>query len=109
LREAEFLYRPPMDGEKLRYGASPVSIAAIADSDDFDGVVALLAVYKAPRADTKTEQGRIEAFKLFDIASIGLQKAAEGIQKLQGRIAVYRAEVGAGLGGPDDSLSHRAS
>jgi len=92
-----------------RHGASPVSLTAVADADDFDRVVALLAAYEAPGTDTETEQGRVETFKLFDIASISLQKAPEGLQKLQGRITVYCAEVGAGLSGPDYTLSHCAS
>jgi hypothetical protein len=52
----------------------------MANADDLNGTVAMLAVDNAPSAHTEPEQGRIEAFELVNIASFGFQKAVERLQ-----------------------------
>jgi hypothetical protein len=59
---------------------SVIRPAAMANADDLNGTVAMLAVDNAPSAHTEPEQGRIEAFELVNIASFGFQKAVERLQ-----------------------------
>jgi hypothetical protein len=75
---------------------SSISLAAVADADDFDGVFTLLAIDKSPSTDAEPEQRRVETFELFDVANVGLQKPGHR-QKSHGCIAV------------DGAFSHRAS
>jgi len=60
----------------------------------------------APSADAKAEKGWLESLKLFDVASLGFQKAVKSLQKTEGSIAVDGAQIGASFNGPEDPLSH---
>ncbi len=55
----------------------PVGFFAVADADDFDGVVAGFAIDEAPGADAEAEQWRVEAFMLLDVSRLGLHKAVQ--------------------------------
>ncbi len=56
---------------------SPIGFAAVANADDLNAIVAVIAVDNAPSAHTKAEQRWLEAFELLDVTSFGFQKAVE--------------------------------
>ena len=78
----------------------PIGIFAISDSDHFDGVVAVFALDKSPIADTEAKEARIEAFELFDVAGLCLEKTVKRLQQAQRGVAVDGTEIGAPLGRP---------
>jgi hypothetical protein len=98
--------RPPDRNADGRIGALAVGFAAVAHANDFNGVVALIAVDESPGADPVAQQRRVEAFELFYVADAGFQKSVEGFEKPEGCVAVDGADIGTGLGGPDDLLGH---
>ena len=65
---------------------SPISFAAVAHPNHLDAIIAPPAVDKAPVAHAEAKQRRVEAFQLFHVARIGLQKAIQRFEKPQGGI-----------------------
>jgi hypothetical protein len=76
---------------------SSVRLAAIADAEDLDGVIASLTEDDTPVTDAEAVPGRIEALKLLDIACIGFEKPGQGHEQPQCGIAVNGSDVGTGL------------
>ena len=75
---------------------SAVSILAVADGSDFDGVVVFQIKEHAIVAATETKAGQ-RGLQLFDIAGAAGEIAIHAVKDLQSRFAVDDAEIDAGL------------
>jgi hypothetical protein len=91
---------------RLRGDTLAVGVLAVTNAHDFDRVVALLKINEAPCSNPEPEKRRIKPFELFDAAGLGLEKTIQGLEKPDGGVAVDRANIGAGLKGPQNAFSY---
>jgi hypothetical protein len=82
---------------------SAVSILAMADGMDAEGVVRFFRETDAVVADAEAQLAGL-SLELLDIALTGLGEAKECGEDAHGGVAVEAADVGAGALGPDDFL-----
>jgi hypothetical protein len=77
----------------------------MADAEDLDGIAEVLKA-EAIVAEPEAKLGRLDSLQPFHIALFGGDKAGKAMQEIDGSVTVDGANVGPGLIGPGDLLSH---
>src|ERR1700689_835372 len=91
----------------VRRERSAVGFLAIADTNDFE--IVFPDAEKDPMIlRAESELRRIDAGQLTDVALLGFGEAGQSFEDLQSDGLLNAADVGSGLIGPDDALSHCA-
>jgi hypothetical protein len=93
-------FRPPVGG-----GLS-ISVFAIADTGDFDEVVAEVAEDDAVVLSAESVEGRLDALEALNVAFFGGEESGQGAKNLDSGRLRDGAEFGLGLIGEGDALSH---
>ena len=84
---------------------SPVGLAAIADATHLNRL-AEVAENDAVILCAEAVERRVNILEALDVALLGLDKAGERLEDLQGGLLIDGAEVGLGPIGEGDALSH---
>jgi hypothetical protein len=75
------------------------------DPENLDGIGEIVKA-DAVIAEPEAKLGRLDSLQPFHIAFLGGDEASEAMQEIDGGVAVDGANVGTGLVGPGDFLSH---